>query len=119
MHCYARSSIAHTFVGLKEGGVYSIKNFIVQPNKDEYRIISQDPFILEFDGSTIIRKVVVNPKPFIRYPFELADFDETELTDNKYLIGNAVCLHNFYCPVFLYHVIFKLFLYVIGCHQMS
>lgn len=87
MHCYARGSIAHNFVGLKEGNVYSIKNFIVHPNKDEYRIISQDPFILEFDVSTIIRKVSVSPKGFVRYSFELSEFDEIEPTNNKYLIG--------------------------------
>lgn len=93
MHCYARSNIAHNFVGLKEGSVYSIKNFIVQPNKDEYRIIKQDPYILEFDGSTIIRKVSVSPNGFVRYPFELADFDEIEPTNNKNLIGYTFCLN--------------------------
>ena len=87
MHCTARSNIAHNFVGLKEGSVYSIKNFIVQPNKDDYRIIRHDPYMLEFDGSTTTRKVSVTSDAFVRYPFELADFDEIEPTDNKYLIG--------------------------------
>ena len=83
-------------IALQEGVVFYIKNFNVQPNKDEYRIIRQDPYILEFDGSTIIRKVSVNPKAFVRYPFELADFDEIEPTDNKYLIGKAVSLYTFF-----------------------
>ena len=87
MHCTARSNIAHNFVGLKEGSVYSIKNFIVQPNKDDYRIIRQDPYMLEFDGSTTTRKVFVISDGYVRYPFELADFDDIEPTDNKYLIG--------------------------------
>ncbi|GJU86966.1 hypothetical protein Tco_1294512 [Tanacetum coccineum] len=39
MHCTARSTIAHNFVRLKEGVVYSIKDFVVQPNKDEYRVL--------------------------------------------------------------------------------
>ena len=70
IHCTARSNIAHNFVGLKEGYVYSIKNFIVQQNKDEYRIIRQDPFMIEFDGSTRTRKVSVNTDGFNRYPFD-------------------------------------------------
>ncbi|GKD88794.1 hypothetical protein Tco_1364301 [Tanacetum coccineum] len=39
MHCIARSTIAHNFVRLKEGVVYSIKDFVVQPNKDEYQVL--------------------------------------------------------------------------------
>ncbi|KAL6559239.1 hypothetical protein OROHE_006608 [Orobanche hederae] len=76
-------------VSLKEGCVYSIKNFIVQPNKDEYRIIREDPFMLEFDGSTTTRKVSANSEGFIGYPFELADLDDIEPTNNKYLIDVA------------------------------
>ena len=44
--------------------------------------------MLEFDGGTSIRKAVVNPKGFVRYPFQLVDFDHLAPTDNKYLIGN-------------------------------
>ena len=95
IHCTARSNIAHNFVGLKEGCVYSIKNFIVQQNKDEYRIIRQNPFMIEFDGSTRTRKVSVNTDGFNRYPFELAEFDDIEPTNNKYLIGERFYLYTF------------------------
>ena len=100
IHCTARSNIAHNFVGLKERCVYSIKNFIVQPNKDEYRIMRHDPFMLEFDGSTTTRKVSAKREGFIRYPFELADLDDIEPTNNKYLIGKHLWLYTLYWHTF-------------------
>ncbi|GJW29721.1 zf-CCHC domain-containing protein [Tanacetum coccineum] len=84
IHCTARGSIAHNFLRLKEGSVYSIKNFVVHPNKDEFRIMKNDTFMLEFDGSTTIRKVSVSTVGFIRYPFHMVDFDWLEAT-NKVL----------------------------------
>ncbi|GJS19121.1 hypothetical protein Tco_0447753 [Tanacetum coccineum] len=72
---YCQGSIAHNFLRLKEGSVYSIKNFVVHPNKDEFRIMKNDTFMLEFDGSTTIRKVSVSTVGFIRYPFQMVDFD--------------------------------------------
>nr|GEU94617.1 hypothetical protein [Tanacetum cinerariifolium] len=39
MHCTARSTIAQNFIRLKEGVVYSIKDFVVHPNKDEYHVM--------------------------------------------------------------------------------
>ncbi|GKD63864.1 reverse transcriptase domain-containing protein [Tanacetum coccineum] len=87
MHATARSTIAHNFLKLKEGGIYSVKNFVVQPNKDEFRVIKIATFMLELDGATTIRKVFVKPDGFIRFPFQLVDFDHLETTNNKYLIG--------------------------------
>ncbi|GKC03624.1 zf-CCHC domain-containing protein [Tanacetum coccineum] len=89
IHCTARGSIAHNFLRLKEGSVYSIKNFVMHPNKDEFRIMKNDTFMLEFDGSTTIRKVSVSTVSFIRYPFQMVDFDWLEATNNKYLIGRC------------------------------
>ncbi|GKE47997.1 reverse transcriptase domain-containing protein [Tanacetum coccineum] len=59
MHCTARGNIAHNFLHLKEGVVYSVKNFTVLPNKDEFRVIRYAEFMLEFDGDTIVRKSFV------------------------------------------------------------
>ncbi|GJR61402.1 hypothetical protein Tco_1503564 [Tanacetum coccineum] len=70
----------------KEGSIYSVKIFAVKPNKDEYRILKNDAYMLEFDGSTTIRKASVKADGFVRYPFQLQDFDGIELSDNKYLI---------------------------------
>ncbi|GKA01285.1 hypothetical protein Tco_0673950 [Tanacetum coccineum] len=34
--CSARASVAHYFLRLREGGIYSVKKFAVKPNKEEY-----------------------------------------------------------------------------------
>ncbi|GJX62620.1 hypothetical protein Tco_0295520 [Tanacetum coccineum] len=52
MLCIRMTNIAHNFLKLKEGGIYSIKNFVVHPNKEEYRVRKYDAFMLEFDGAT-------------------------------------------------------------------
>ncbi|GKE21548.1 reverse transcriptase domain-containing protein, partial [Tanacetum coccineum] len=85
VHCTARSNVAHNFLRLKEGTIYSIKNFAVKPNKEEYRILKNDPVMVEFDGSTTIRKALVKAEGFVRFPFQLVDFDNIEPT-NKYFI---------------------------------
>ncbi|GKD44727.1 hypothetical protein Tco_1269372 [Tanacetum coccineum] len=59
IHCSAKASVSHNFLRLKEGGIYSVKIFAVKPNKDEYRILKNDAYMLEFDGSTTIRKSLV------------------------------------------------------------
>ncbi|GJV52269.1 replication protein A 70 kDa DNA-binding subunit C-like protein [Tanacetum coccineum] len=51
-----------------------------------------DMFMLEFDGSTTIRKVSANSVSFVRYTFQLVDFDDIELINNKYMIGQNCCL---------------------------
>ncbi|GKC38306.1 54S ribosomal protein L19, mitochondrial [Tanacetum coccineum] len=60
IHCTTKATIAHKFLRLKEGGIFLIKNFVVLPNKDEFRVFRHDMFMLEFDGSTTIRKVSAN-----------------------------------------------------------
>ncbi|GKA85114.1 DNA helicase PIF1, ATP-dependent [Tanacetum coccineum] len=89
IHCSAKSNVAHNFLRMKEGGIYAVKNFVVVPNKDEYRIFKQDMFMLEFDGETTARKVSKDPHGYLRYPFRLVDLDQIELTNNKYLIDVA------------------------------
>ena len=88
IHCTARATVAHNFLRLKEGGVYSVKNFVVMQNREDYRIRKDDKFMLEFDGSTTIRRSLVISEGFVRYPLQLVDFDHMQPTENKYLIGN-------------------------------
>ncbi|GKD35864.1 nucleic acid-binding, OB-fold protein [Tanacetum coccineum] len=59
IHYTAKASIAHNFMRLKEGDIYSIKNFVVFPNKDEYRIFKHDNIMLEFDWETTVRKKAI------------------------------------------------------------
>ncbi|GKE19432.1 reverse transcriptase domain-containing protein, partial [Tanacetum coccineum] len=89
IHCSAKATVSHNFLRLKEGGIYSVKKFVVKPNKDEYRILKNDAYMLEFYGSKTIRKASVKAYGFVRYPFQLRDFDDIELSDNKYLIDVA------------------------------
>ncbi|GJS05280.1 outer membrane protein porin [Tanacetum coccineum] len=89
MHAIARNSIAHNVIKLKEGGIYSVNFFAVQPNKDEFQVLKNATFMFELDGSTTIRKVFVKPDGFIRFPFEMVDFEHLETTNNKYLIDAA------------------------------
>ncbi|GJS02536.1 54S ribosomal protein L19, mitochondrial [Tanacetum coccineum] len=80
IHCTMKANIAHNFLKLKEGSIYLIRDFVVHPNKDEYRIFRDHAVILEFDGATFV---------FVRYPFELQDPGNIELINNKYLIDVA------------------------------
>ncbi|GKC49432.1 hypothetical protein Tco_1072177 [Tanacetum coccineum] len=57
--------IWHFLLVLKEGGIYSVKIIAVKPNKDEYWILKNDAYMLEFDGSTTIRKVLVKADGFV------------------------------------------------------
>ncbi|GKB31541.1 putative reverse transcriptase domain-containing protein [Tanacetum coccineum] len=90
IHCTAKSTVAHNFLRLKEGGIYSFKNIVVLPNKDEFRIFRHDMFMIEFDGETTARKVSADPHGFCSCPFRLIEFDQVEPTNNKYLIAGYV-----------------------------
>ncbi|GJV01000.1 ribonuclease H-like domain-containing protein [Tanacetum coccineum] len=84
--CTAKASIAHNFLKLKEVSVYSIKDFVVLANKDEYQIFRDHAVILKFDGATSVRKISAKGGGFMRYLFDLQDLGSIELTNNKYLI---------------------------------
>ncbi|GKE69877.1 hypothetical protein Tco_1527949 [Tanacetum coccineum] len=84
-----QGTIAHNFLKLKKGGIYSVKRFVVLRNKDEFRVIKNATFMLELDGATTIRKVFVKTDGFIKFPFQLVDFKHLETTNNKYLIDAA------------------------------
>ena len=49
-------------------------------------------YMIEFHGGTTVRKSLSKPDGFVRHPFELIEFDDLEITDNKYLIGNVLSL---------------------------
>nr|GEV48115.1 hypothetical protein [Tanacetum cinerariifolium] len=70
-------------------------DLVVQSNKD--LALNEQPdgaaverkdhtVILEFDVATSVRKTSVKGGGFVRYPFELQDLGNIELTNNKYLI---------------------------------
>ncbi|GJW97396.1 hypothetical protein Tco_0179204 [Tanacetum coccineum] len=69
MHCITRGNIGHNFLLLKEEAIYSVTNFLVQPNKEDFRVMRFADFMLEFDGDTRVRKSYVKSKGFNRYPF--------------------------------------------------
>nr|GEV03583.1 hypothetical protein [Tanacetum cinerariifolium] len=71
MHCTARGNIAHNFLWLKEGAIYSVKNFTLHPNKDDFRVLRFVHFLVEMDGDTVVRKSSVRPDGFARYPFPI------------------------------------------------
>ncbi|GJU10382.1 replication protein A 70 kDa DNA-binding subunit C-like protein [Tanacetum coccineum] len=56
-------------------GRYLSKDFVVSDSK--------------FDGATIVRKAFVSGDDFLRYAFRLVEFDDIELTNNKYFIDVA------------------------------
>ncbi|GJU47409.1 reverse transcriptase domain-containing protein [Tanacetum coccineum] len=86
MHCTARGNIGHNFLRLKEGAIYSVKNFTVQPNKDDFRVLRFAHFIVQMDGDTIVHRSVVKSDGFARYPFQLVEFDSLVPTNSNYLI---------------------------------
>ncbi|GJZ12896.1 putative reverse transcriptase domain-containing protein [Tanacetum coccineum] len=62
-------------------------NFLqVKPNKEEYQVLKDDTFMLEFDGSTTMRKAFLKADGFVRYTLKLVDLDGIKPIENKYLI---------------------------------
>ncbi|GJX40662.1 uncharacterized mitochondrial protein-like protein [Tanacetum coccineum] len=61
-------------------GRYLSTDFVVSDAKN-------DGYMIEFDGATSIRKAFVKADGFVRYPFQLVDFDGIEPTDSNYLIN--------------------------------
>ncbi|GJY82855.1 reverse transcriptase domain-containing protein [Tanacetum coccineum] len=87
MHCTARGNIAHNFLRLKEGSIYSVKKFTMYANKDDFRLLRFAHFMLELDGDTVVWKSSVSSNGFDRYPFQFVEFDSLKPTNNKYLIN--------------------------------
>ncbi|GJU83056.1 hypothetical protein Tco_1028062 [Tanacetum coccineum] len=52
-------------------GRYLSTDFIMSDAKEEYWILKNDVYMIEFDWSTTIRKASVKAYGFVRYPFQL------------------------------------------------
>ena len=87
MHCSMKSNISHCFADkIQPGSVVSMKSFTVH-RRDEYRIIRDNDYSIEVNGSTVVRKVCNKLGGFVRHPFQLMDFESIQPTEKKYLIG--------------------------------
>ncbi|KAL6529080.1 hypothetical protein OROHE_014824 [Orobanche hederae] len=87
MHCTAKSKTSHNFVDrLKDGIIYTINDFAVLASTQEYRIKKECAYMIEFHGGTTVRRSPVKAYGFVRHPFDLIDFDDLQVSNNKYLI---------------------------------
>ncbi|GKC17288.1 RNA-directed DNA polymerase, eukaryota [Tanacetum coccineum] len=50
IHSFTKANVAHNFLKLKEGSVYYITDFVIQANKEEYRIFKDHAYMIELDG---------------------------------------------------------------------
>ncbi|GKE28427.1 reverse transcriptase domain-containing protein, partial [Tanacetum coccineum] len=82
IYSFAKANVAHNFLKLKEGLVYPINNFVVQANKEEYRIFRDHAYMIELDGTASVRKTFVKGGGFIQYPFQLAKLDVARYVTN-------------------------------------
>lgn len=92
MHCSMRSNVSHCFVDkIQPGAVVSMRDFSVQ-RKDEYRVIRENDYAIEVNGTTKIRKVCNKVGGFLRHPFQLMEFENIQPTEKKYLIGTYLTI---------------------------
>ncbi|KAL6544625.1 hypothetical protein OROMI_023487 [Orobanche minor] len=102
MHCTAKSKTSHNFVDrLKDGIIYTINDFVVRPNTEEYRIKKESAYMIEFHGGTTVRRSPVKADGFVRHHFDLIDFNDLQVSNNKYLEHSAE--DRFQDPRFLPH----------------
>ncbi|XP_071716694.1 uncharacterized protein [Rutidosis leptorrhynchoides] len=96
----AKNTVAHCFIPrLKEGSVYLLKNFEVISNRDTYRILKDNKFLIQLQGSTFLRRQAIEGlSGFIRHPFKCIAFDALEPTEGKYLIDVVGCVLNVGSP---------------------
>ncbi|GKC96094.1 hypothetical protein Tco_1161536, partial [Tanacetum coccineum] len=73
IHCSAKATVAHNFLRLKVGSIYSVKIFVVKPNKEEYQILNNDTYMLKFDALSNIEKLS-KAEGFVRLPVPIAGF---------------------------------------------
>ncbi|XP_035838440.1 uncharacterized protein LOC110905578 [Helianthus annuus] len=95
MHCTARNNIAHYFFDkLKEGGVYLVNCFAVQPT-NQYRVLKDSPFVIGLHGPTTVKRVDNDVGRFERYPFLLTAFNINSKTlniDYAHRFGRDTCV---------------------------
>ncbi|GJV38867.1 replication protein A 70 kDa DNA-binding subunit C-like protein [Tanacetum coccineum] len=86
MHSTMKSNVSHCFIDkIKEGNVVSMRSFTVQKN-NEYRILKDNAYLIELNGSTSVRKATTNVGCFVRHPFQLMEFEAIQPTEKKYMI---------------------------------
>ncbi|KAL6518336.1 hypothetical protein OROMI_034037 [Orobanche minor] len=77
---------------LKEGSIYSTKDFTVLPNKDEYRIMKDDACKIEFNGATTVRRASVKADGSVRHLFQMTQQKTGSRTLDFYLTNQRVTL---------------------------
>nr|GEU77125.1 helicase [Tanacetum cinerariifolium] len=86
--------LALTLLSLMQRVIYSVKNFTIVLNKDEFRMMRFAELMHEFDGETTVHKFFVKYNGFTRYPSQFVEIDALEPTNNRYLIDVAGYLTN-------------------------
>ncbi|XP_071713077.1 uncharacterized protein [Rutidosis leptorrhynchoides] len=96
----AKNTVAHCFIPrLKDGSVYLLKNFEVVPNRETYRILKDNKYLIQLQGSTFLRRQSIEGSTgFIRHPFNCIPFEALEATEGKYLIDVVGCVLNVGSP---------------------
>ena len=61
----------------------------MQPNIHKYRIIKDNTYMIQLHESTSVSKSVVKGDGFVRYPFQIVNFDDLQPTCKKYLVGKV------------------------------
>ncbi|KAL6542499.1 hypothetical protein OROMI_024101 [Orobanche minor] len=72
-------------------GRYLSTDFLIYDGKgntspEDYRIKKESAYMIGFHGGTTVRRSSVKADGFVRHPFDLIDFDDLQVTNNKYLI---------------------------------
>lgn len=93
IQCSAKATIAFNFHQLGKGVQFSIEDFVVQSNNEEYHARENNTFKLDFDGATTLRKSPVLCDQYVRYPLQKIHMDNMKPTRNKSLIGKFVLIN--------------------------
>ncbi|GKC06887.1 hypothetical protein Tco_0998497 [Tanacetum coccineum] len=83
---------SHCDEKIEEGGVVSMRSITLQ-KKDEYRIMKDNAYLIELNGSTSVRKATTNVGCFVRHPFHLMEFEDIQPTEKIDVIGMWANLH--------------------------
>lgn len=72
---------------LKEGYIYFIKNFSVVPNREKYRVVVNNDFMLELNAETMVKRVDDDVSEIPRHAFEFVELDNLEPNANEHFVG--------------------------------
>lgn len=86
-----RGNISHYFVSkVEDGNVFSLKNFSVVPNKENFRVRNSDEYVNELESFTVVKKIEVPVGEYTRFPFQLVPLEDIILNDSIYFIGAQI-----------------------------